>query len=47
MMDYVVAQVLASVFYVIGMILKNTDKIKDWCIPWILLVWVCYILNRT
>lgn len=43
MMDYVIEQalVLVSVLYVIGVILKNTNKIKDWYIPWILLVWVC------
>lgn len=40
LMDYVVEQalILIPVLYVLGIMLKNTNKIKDWCIPWILLV---------
>jgi len=30
--------ILIPVLYVIGMILKNTPKVLDWLIPWILLV---------
>jgi len=30
--------ILIPVLYVIGMILKNTPKVFDWLIPWILLV---------
>ena len=30
--------ILVASLYVIGMFLKNTPKIKDWSIPWILLV---------
>ena len=30
--------IVVAALYVIGLILKNTKKIKDWCIPWILLV---------
>ncbi|MBM7868899.1 Mn2+/Fe2+ NRAMP family transporter [Clostridium pascui] len=39
MMYYVVEQalILIPVLYVLGIMLKNTNKIKDWCIPWILL----------
>jgi len=29
--------VLVPVIYVIGIFLKQTPKIFDWCIPWILL----------
>lgn len=40
LMEYVVEQalVLVPVLYVIGFMLKSTQKIKDWCIPWILLI---------
>jgi len=31
------ALVLIPVLYIIGMLLKNTPKIKDWSIPYILL----------
>ncbi len=30
--------ILIPVLYVIGMILKSTPKVKDWIIPWVLLV---------
>lgn len=37
--DYVVEQalVLVPALYVIGAMLKNTTKVMDWTIPWILL----------
>lgn len=40
LMDYIVEQalILVPALYVLGMMLKNTEKIKDWTIPWILLV---------
>ncbi|EPY6430790.1 phage holin family protein [Clostridium sporogenes] len=40
LMDYIVEQalILIPVLYVLGMMLKNTQEIKDWTIPWILLV---------
>ncbi|MCW6075454.1 phage holin family protein [Clostridium sporogenes] len=40
LMDYIVEQalILIPVLYILGMMLKNTQKIKDWSIPWILLV---------
>lgn len=40
LMDYIMEQafVLIPVLYVLGVMLKNTNKIKDWCIPWILLI---------
>lgn len=39
-MDFITEQalILVPALYVLGMILKNTEKIKDWTIPWILLV---------
>ncbi|RXI59001.1 hypothetical protein DP131_00570 [Clostridium tetani] len=39
LMDYIVEQalILVPVLYILGVMLKNTDKIKDWTIPWILL----------
>ncbi|MBC2399612.1 phage holin family protein [Clostridium tetanomorphum] len=39
-MDYIVEQalILIPVLYVLGVMLKSTQKIKDWCIPWILLI---------
>lgn len=38
--DFIVEQalILIPALYIIGLILKSTDKIKDWTIPWILLV---------
>lgn len=30
--------ILIPVLYIIGMILKTTPKVRDWLIPWILLV---------
>ncbi len=30
--------ILIPVLYVIGMIIKGTPKVKDWAIPWMLLV---------
>lgn len=30
--------VLIPVLYVVGALIKNTPKVKDWCIPWVLLV---------
>ncbi|MBN3352656.1 hypothetical protein CF087_18860 [Clostridium botulinum] len=40
LMDYIVEQalILIPVLYVLGIMLKQTNKIKDWTIPWILLV---------
>lgn len=37
--DYIVEQalILVPVLYILGLMLKNTEKIKDWTIPWILL----------
>lgn len=37
--DFIVEQalILIPALYVIGLILKSTDKIRDWTIPWILL----------
>ncbi|WP_396349918.1 phage holin family protein [Clostridium tetani] len=39
LMNYIVEQalILIPVLYILGMMLKNTEKIKDWTIPWILL----------
>ena len=39
LMDYIIEQalVLIPVLYILGIMLKNTGKIKDWTIPWILL----------
>lgn len=39
-MDYIVekALILIPVLYILGLMLKQTNKIKDWTIPWILLV---------
>lgn len=31
------ALILVAVIYAVGMMLKGTNKIKDWLIPWILL----------
>ena len=38
--DFIVEQaiILIPVLYIVGLMLKNTVKIKDWTIPWILLV---------
>lgn len=30
--------ILVAALYVVGMFLKKTPKIKDWSIPWLLLV---------
>lgn len=30
--------ILVPVLYIIGMMIKSTPKVKDWLIPWILLV---------
>ncbi|MCD3206758.1 hypothetical protein G8T60_12690 [Clostridium botulinum C] len=40
LMDYIVEQalILIPVLYILGIMLKGTNKIKDWTIPWILLV---------
>ncbi|HAG43096.1 MAG TPA: holin [Clostridium sp.] len=32
------ALIVIPVLYIIGMMLKNTSKIQDWSIPWILLI---------
>lgn len=39
LMDYIVEQalILIPVLYILGLMLKSTEKIKDWTIPWILL----------
>lgn len=39
-MDYIVEQalILIPVLYVLGIMLKNTEIVKDWTIPWILLI---------
>ena len=39
-MDYIVEQalILIPVLYILGIMLKQTNKIKDWTIPWILLI---------
>lgn len=39
-MDFIVQQalVLMPALYILGMMLKNTEKIEDWLIPWILTV---------
>ncbi|WP_097026256.1 phage holin family protein [Clostridium peptidivorans] len=40
LMDYVVEQafILIPFLYILGRMLKGTVKIKDWTIPWILLI---------
>ncbi|MBY6907524.1 phage holin family protein [Clostridium botulinum] len=40
LMDYIIDQalILIPALYVLGIMLKQTSKIKDWTIPWILLV---------
>ena len=40
LMDYIVEQalILIPVLYVLGVMLKRTNKIEDWTIPWILLI---------
>ncbi|OOO62062.1 phage holin family protein [Clostridium tepidum] len=40
LMDYIIEQalILIPALYVLGIMLKQTNKIKDWTIPWILLV---------
>lgn len=40
LMDYIVEQalILIPVLYILGMMLKSTKQIKDWTIPWILLI---------
>lgn len=40
LMDYIMEQalILVPALYILGMMLKSTEKIKDWTIPWILLV---------
>ncbi|MGO5075884.1 phage holin family protein [Clostridium sporogenes] len=40
LMDYIVEQalILIPVLYILGMMSKNTQQIKDWTIPWILLI---------
>jgi hypothetical protein len=30
--------ILVAALYVVGMFLKKTPKVKDWSIPWILLI---------
>ncbi len=30
--------IVVAALYIVGLMLKNTKQIKDWCIPWILLV---------
>lgn len=39
LMNYIVEQalILIPVLYILGLMLKNTEKVKDWTIPWILL----------
>lgn len=39
-MDFIIEQafILIPALYILGMMLKNTEKIEDWLIPWILLV---------
>jgi hypothetical protein len=38
--QYIVSEalVLVPVLFVIGLLLKNTPKVADWTIPWVLLV---------
>lgn len=40
LMNYIVEQalILVPVLYILGLMLKQTKQIKDWTIPWILLV---------
>ncbi|MDU4597208.1 MAG: phage holin family protein [Clostridium sporogenes] len=40
LMDYIIDQALILIpsLYVLGIMLKQTNKIEDWTIPWILLV---------
>ncbi|MBE6067776.1 MAG: hypothetical protein E7211_08800 [Clostridium lundense] len=40
LMDYIMEQafILVPVLYVLGIMLKTTNMVKDWCIPWILLI---------
>lgn len=39
-MDYIVKQsfILIPVLYILGIMLKTTEKVNDWIIPWLLLV---------
>ncbi|WP_291567026.1 MULTISPECIES: phage holin family protein [unclassified Clostridium] len=39
-MDFIIEQalILIPALYILGMMLKNTEKIEDWLIPWILLI---------
>lgn len=39
-MDFIIEQafILIPALYVLGKMLKNTKKIEDWLIPWILLI---------
>ncbi|WP_338133631.1 phage holin family protein [Clostridium tetani] len=39
-MEFITEQafILVPALYVLGLMLKGTEKIKDWTIPWILLV---------
>ncbi|KEI18238.1 phage holin family protein [Clostridium haemolyticum] len=39
-MNYIVQQsfILIPVLYILGIMLKSTEKIKDWVIPWLLLI---------
>lgn len=30
--------ILTSILYILGNFLKQTPRVKDWCIPWILLI---------
>lgn len=38
--QYIVSEalVLVPVLFIIGLLLKNTPKVADWSIPWVLLV---------
>ena len=36
---------LPVALYILGMFLKRTPKVADWCIPWILIVISCIIAN--
>ncbi|RXI70488.1 phage holin family protein [Clostridium tetani] len=40
LMDYIVEQalILVPALYILGLMLKGTEKIKDWTIPWVLLI---------
>lgn len=39
-MDFITEQalILVPALYILGLMLKGTEKVKDWTIPWVLLI---------